>query len=165
MWATRTGQTGTIAARAPTPAGRTFPGAYLSPGARPGWLAWLGGFPQGEVIRGPLLTQTVCRDAQVTCRHEEAGHPVLPVRTQRVTRTCLQDSAGQSHITARPRLGVISWCFEFPLICLVSTQLHHDQMSVLPQPRKLPFPRAEPHPPVPQTPLGPVSRAAKARIQ
>lgn len=43
-------------------------GAHPSPGARPGWLPRLGGFPQGEVAGGPLLTQAICRDAQVSCR-------------------------------------------------------------------------------------------------
>lgn len=110
VWVPRTGQ-GAAAARVRPPVQpRAFPGAHLSPRAWPGRLAWLGGFPQGKVVGGPLLTQAVCRDAQVTCGHKEAGHPVLP--------------GGQNHVTARPPLGATGQHFEFPLISLVSPRLH-----------------------------------------
>lgn len=48
----------------------SFRGAHPSPWAWPGWLPRLGGFPQGEVAGGPLLTQAVRGDAQIACGHE-----------------------------------------------------------------------------------------------
>lgn len=157
VWVPRTGQTGAVAARVRPPVQpRAFPGAHLSPRARPGRLAWLGGFPQGEVIGGPLLTQAVCRDAQVTCGHEEAGHPVLP--------------GGQNCVTARPPLGATGQHFKFPLTSLVSPRLHYDRVSVPPQnivyetTYKLRLPGPEPHLPVPRTALSPTPPAATARV-
>ena len=58
------------------PCGDTSPapaGTHLAPGAGPGWLPRLGGLPEREVIGGTLLTQALCRDAQVTCGHGECG--------------------------------------------------------------------------------------------
>lgn len=56
----------------------SFRGAHPSPWAWPGWLPRLGGFPQGEVAGGPLLTQAVRGDAQVACGHEGGGHSARP---------------------------------------------------------------------------------------
>ena len=53
----------------PTPPSHT----HLAPGAGPGWLPGLGGLPEREVIGGPLLTQALCRDAQVACGRGERG--------------------------------------------------------------------------------------------
>lgn len=98
-------------------------GAHPSPGARPGWLPRLGGFPQGEVAGGPLLTQAVCRDAQVSCRTRD-GILSTPGRAD----SRLTPHAGPSWGASWSIPGHISACHRGP----TCRQVHHSQTGVLP---------------------------------
>lgn len=85
---------------------------HLAPGAGPGRLPGLGGLPERKVIGGPLLTQALCRDAQVACGRGERGiisaqgcvsyvfigppplHPTAPQPCSPCIRMMMERSAG-----------------------------------------------------------------------
>ena len=46
----------------------------LPPGARPPWLSWFAGFPEGKVISGTLLTQSVGRNTESSLSLSQCLH-------------------------------------------------------------------------------------------
>ena len=101
----------------PSPQPHPFPGAHLSPRARPGRLAGLGGFPQSEVIGGPLRRSAETLRSPADAR--EAGHPVLP--------------GGRTSVAAGPPLGAAGRRFWLARISSAGAAASRQDFSVAPR--------------------------------